>query len=226
MATIFLALLIFGGYVLYYVREIKQGKGEFLFNKVYGGFSQSANQKETAAKIDRKKLELSTAPFLGANEAKTIIVEFVDYKCPNSKAASEIMKKVLQKFGNEVKIIVRNFPAESTRPGANKLAIFGFCAKEQGLFWLAHDIMFDVQEDLGADIGDEELKVLSDEIGAEWAKMKICLNSSKAKIAINRDYADGYSFGVQGTPTVFINGEKTEGVVPFNVWEGYLSNIK
>jgi len=39
------------------------------------------------------------------------------------------------------------------------------------------------------------------------------------------DYSAGYRYEVGGTPTFFVNGDKVEGVVPFDVWENFVKNF-
>ena len=42
-------------------------------------------------------------------------------------------------------------------------------------------------------------------------------NSLRKKV--ENDWADGYSLGVVGTPTFFVNNQKIEGSVPLSAWE-------
>jgi len=225
--VILLMVIIFSAVVGYYVWQIRQGKGEILFNKVYSGFSTTSTQFNVQeGKIDKSELEIADAPYLGSNNPKVTVVEFVDFKCPNCKLASPIMRQVLQKYGNKVKLIIRNFPVESTHAGSNQLAIISMCAYDQGYYWPMHDWLYLQQELLDNNFSDEELKNLAINFGWDAQKMFTCVNDPASRVRINKDYADGYRFGVAGTPTFFINGEKVEGVIPFSVWELYLNNVK
>lgn len=218
-------VIFFGVSVFKYYKEIKAGRGELLFNKIYGGFSVVDN-KNNPTDVKREEVEITTAPFLGNAQAKTVIVEFVDYKCPNCLAADPILRKVLNKYGSKVKLIVRNFPAESIHPGANQLAEMATCAYSQGVFWPMHDYLFAHQADIGENAIDENMLNLLTGLGVDTKKFDACFKSIQTKTAINKDYADGYRFGVAGTPTFFINGYKVEGVVPEAVWDGYLKDVK
>jgi protein-disulfide isomerase len=132
----------------------------------------------------------------------------------------------MQKYGNKVKLIIRNFPAESTHPGANQLADIAMCAYEQGYYWPFYDWAYEQQDNLAENLSDEEIDSLAGQFGWEAGKMKTCLANPNVKVTVNKDFADGYRFGVGGTPTFFINGEKIEGVVPFSAWELFLNNVK
>jgi protein-disulfide isomerase len=150
----------------------------------------------------------------------------VDFKCPNSKAAAPILRQMMQKYGNKVKLIIRNFPVESTRAGANELAVLSMCAYNQGYYWPLHDWLYEQQDVLGSKLTNEQLDAMATIFGWDGPKIKECLSSTSAKVNVNKDFADAYRFGVGGTPTFFINGEKVEGVVPLEAWEVFLKNVK
>lgn len=218
--------IFFGGSVWYYTSQIKKGNGQILFNDIYGGFSKTKEQKnKTSEVVDRAELETSDDPSLGSANPKVTIVEFIDFKCPNSKAEAPIIREVIKKYGNKVKVITRNFPLESVYAGTNQLAIFATCASEQGYFWPVHDWLYATQEQMPENITDEQLLSAGVSFGMDEAKLKTCLNGSQGKIMVNKDFSDGIKNGVEGTPTFFINGKKVEGVVPMEVWDNFLSKI-
>jgi len=218
-------LIYFGVLFFKYWSAIKSGQGDFLFDQIYGGFS-SASVNQQDADIRREDIETADDPFLGNPNAEIVIVEFVDFKCPNCRAAAPIMKKVLQKYGNKVKLIIRDFPVESTHPGASQIAEIANCSLEQGLYWIAHDWFYDNQDRILNSLSFNEIKQVSEEIGLNYEKLSICMRQPLVKSEINRDFADGYKAGVGGTPTFFVNGKKAQGVVPFEVWINFLENYQ
>jgi len=225
--TLVLALgIIFLVLTAQYWWQIKHGGGTALQQKFYGEFSVSdVNKEGKAAKVDRSELESAGSPFLGNPKAPIVIVEFVDFKCPNCKAAAPIMHKLLDKYTYKVKWITRQFPAESLHPGTSKLAELAQCAYEQGKYWQMHDVLFDEQDNIGEEIGLDQMKELVDKAGADFTKIDACLSDQTTKIKINKDYSAGYSYEVGGTPTFFVNGDKVEGVVPFDIWETFVKNF-
>lgn len=228
VATVVAIILFFVGSVWYYYHQIKNGNGELLFQSFYGGFSNSDKKSGSGptSEVDRANIELASAPSMGTNNPKVTVVEFVDFKCPNCKTESPILRQVMQKYGSKVKLIIRNFPVESTHPGANQLAILAQCAYNQGWYWPLHDWLYENQEKLGDSFGAVDIENLGSLFSWDVQKMKDCFNSQEVKILVNKDYADAYSFGVAGTPTFFINGKKVEGVIPFEVWDNFLRNVK
>ncbi|EKD43163.1 MAG: DsbA oxidoreductase [uncultured bacterium] len=226
-ASIIAFILLIVGATGYYYWQIKQGNGQVLFEKFYGGISVAVKNNTKSGGINRSELEIANAPFLGNNNAKVTIVEFVDFKCPYTKAEAPILREVMQKYGNKVKLIIRNFPpSDNFHPGANQFANIAMCAYQQGYYWPLHDWFFEQQENLGGKLSETDIEALGAKFGWDVDKMNKCLADQNTKVAVNKDFADGYRFGISGTPTFFINGEKVEGVIPFSAWELFLNNIK
>lgn len=219
-------VVVFGAITVNFWWQIKQGKGDLLQQQIYSGFDRQTAETK-AEKIDRAVLENGDYPFLGSPYAPITIVLFGDFRCPNTKNAWPILQRLLGKYSHKVKLIYRHFPGESIHPGANKLSQIGVCAYAQGQekYWGVHNYFFNRQNDLPTYLGAADLASLANEVGLDLPKLNECLGSSAALIKINRDYADGVRFGVGGTPTFFINGKKIEGVIPWEVWEGFVKQF-
>jgi protein-disulfide isomerase len=138
------------------------------------------------------------------------------------------LQRLLGQYGStKVKLIYRQFPGESIHPGANRLSQIALCAYNQGpaKYWGVHNYLFNKQDDLPTYLRSEEITSLANETGLDVARLNDCLGSSATLVKINRDYADGVRFGVAGTPTFFINGQKIEGVIPWEVWDGFVKQF-
>jgi len=216
--------LVFGAITVKFWWQIKQGQGSLLQQQVYGGFDRSVKENK-GQNVDRSILENGDVPFLGNPNASTTIVVFGDFRCPNTKNAMPIIKQLAAKYGYKLKVIFRNFPGESIHPGATRLAQIGVCAYNQGKYWNVSDYLFAKKDDLPVYLAPADIAALSGETGLDLGKLNQCLDSSAAAIKVNRDYADGYRFGVGGTPTFFVNGQKIEGVVPWEAWEKYVKQL-
>jgi len=215
--SVFLAV---GLLTLRYKQLIKQGFGDELKKNIYG--QVQVDPKITTARAELENIE---RPYLGAKDAELVIVEFVDFKCPVCKEQEQILRKVVGKFGQKVKLVIRNFPIESLHPGASKLAELAYCANEQGAYWMAHDYIFANQDSLTQNLTAENISAFVKEIGIDGTKLNACLVSDKTKIEVNRDYTTGYKYGIAGTPTFFINSQKIQGNVPFENWETIINAV-
>lgn len=206
--------------------QIKQGHGSFLQKEFYGGFDRDPNATGKAEKIDRNVLENGDFPFLGNPLAPIKIVVFGDFRCPNTKAAWPTLQKLVNTYGYKVKLIFRNFPVESTHPGANKLAQIGVCAHEQEKYIQTHDYLFTKQLNLPTYLSALDLAALAKDTSLDLNKLNKCLAANSTLIKVSQDYAAGFKYGVAGTPTFFINGQKVQGVVPWEAWEELVKNFK
>lgn len=156
--------------------------------------------------------------WLGSNNPKITIVEFSDFACPYCKNSFPKIREIGLKYKSDIKYIYRDMPL---RENSLDLAMAARCAGEQGLFWPMHDKLFQNQ---GASTGSDLLE-LANQIGAEKNKLKNCFETKKYLAQIQKDFSDGESLGVKGTPTWFINGNKVEGDMPMSAWEEIISKL-
>ena len=61
----------------------------------------------------------------------------------------------------------------------------------------------------------DALKGLAPGVGLDTATFNDCLDSGKNAQEIQKDYQDGISYGVEGTPAFFVNGLLVSGAQPF-----------
>jgi len=60
----------------------------------------------------------------------------------------------------------------------------------------------------------DALKGLAPGVGLDTATFNDCLDSGKNAQEIQKDYQDGISYGVEGTPAFFVNGLLISGAQP------------
>ncbi len=152
-------------------------------------------------------------PFEGNPQSALTIVEFGDFGCPYTKNESYVMHALAVKFPKQIKLIYRDFPLDDLHPGATLAADAGNCANQQGKFWEYSDAVF-AEGDLTAD----GLTAVAQEIGLNMDQYATCLADPATDEEVQTDLADGVAAGVKGTPTFFINGEKIEGAIPFDIF--------
>lgn len=217
-------VVVFGAVTFNFWWQIKHGGGSLL-QQTYSGFTSAQGINQNAEQVDRTVLENGDFPYLGNPNASTTIVVFGDFRCPYTKEEWPILQQLVSQYGYKIKLIFRNFPAESIHPGTTKLAQVAVCAQAQGNYWGVHNYLFTNQANLSTDLSPSDVATLAAANSLDVDRLNKCIGSSAASIKVNRDYADGYRFGVGGTPTFFVNGQKVEGVVPFAVWEKYVKEL-
>lgn len=138
-----------------------------------------------------------------ANAAVTVI-EFTDFQCSACGAMYPIVEEVLKPYGNRVRLVIRNFPLTSVHENAFRAAQAAEAAKAQGKFWEYIDLMFRHQ----AALDPASLRNYATQAGLDRTKFDADIDAGKYDALIRRDIEDGEVFGVEATPTFFINGAR------------------
>ena len=148
-------------------------------------------------------IAIDDRPWKGGANAPVTIVEFTDYECPSCGATQPVLDEVVKEFGENVKLVVRNFPL-GQHTHAFKAAEASEAAREQGKYWEYASLLFSNQKALEID----KLKEYASRLGLDRAKFDAALDSGRFAAKVRRDLADGDKIGVDSTPSVFINGKR------------------
>ena len=156
-----------------------------------------------APKLDRGDLVTQTAHTKGNKEAKTYLVEFSDFQCPACASFYPAVKQVVEKNKDKLYFSYRHFPLQQ-HPQAVPAALAAEAAAEQGKFWEMHDYIFENQGSLS----EEFLLAAPVKLGLDKEKFEKAFREKAFQDKINKDSSDGVKFGVDSTPTFFLNGQK------------------
>jgi protein-disulfide isomerase len=142
-------------------------------------------------------------PSLGSADAPVTIVAFTDYQCPSCAAMHPSLERLVKEYGNKVRLVTRDFPLNQ-HAEAFKAAEAAEAAREQGKYWEYIQVLMRNQSSLGVD----KLKGYATELGLDRSRFDSALDSAKFKELVQRDVDDGMKLGLNGTPTIFINGRR------------------
>jgi predicted DsbA family dithiol-disulfide isomerase len=84
-------------------------------------------------------------------------------------------------------------------------------AREQGKAWKMHDMMFEHNHELAR----TDLERFAQDLGLDMTRFKHDFDDPAIKKHVLDDQAEANKLGVQGTPTLFVNGQKVIGAKPF-----------
>jgi len=188
------------------------------------------------------KMKLAGRPVAGNKDAKVTIVVYDDYQCPYcARLYDSLFHKTLPDYKDQVRVIYKDFPLDF-HPWAMRAALDANCLAEQSpdAFWEFSDFvhsnraLIDAQADIAEKAarpkngkspwGDpaQEVdkyvvldKVATDVAGKgklDVAKLNACFAAKKVD-AVNASLAEGRELNIDGTPTLFINGEREEGAL-------------
>ena len=144
----------------------------------------------------------ATGPSRGDVNSPVTIIEFTDFQCAACGAMYPVVEDVLKSYGARVHFVIRDFPLTKVHPNAFRAAQAASAANAQGKFWEYIDLLFRNQNSLDA----ESLKKFATQVGLDRKRFDAEFDSGKYDAEIQRDIADGEMYGVEGTPTIFING--------------------
>ncbi len=149
----------------------------------------------------------------GSEDAAVTVIAFSDYECPYCQSAEQSVKRILEKYGDKLYYVHRDFPLPF-HANAHTAAQAARCAGDQGKFWEYHDALF-----AGASLSEEGLRELAGTIEVDRAVFDECLSSGRFKDAVDADLKAGQKLGVRGTPAFFVNGRMLSGAQSFEAFE-------
>ena len=148
-------------------------------------------------------------PARGERSAPVTVVVFTDYQCPSCAAMHPVIDETLKSYGNRVRLVVRDFPLVM-HAQARKAAEAANAANAQGKYFEYIAVLFKNQSALDVD----SLKRYATELGLDRAKFDAALDSGQYAAEVSNDIAEGEAYGVQATPTIFINGVQLLNLTP------------
>jgi protein-disulfide isomerase len=154
---------------------------------------------------------------LGSASAPVTLEEFGDFECPPCGLLHPILKTMEGEFGPaKLRIIFREFPLVPTHPHALMAARAAEAAGLQGKFWEMHDMIYEHQKDWHEAFDVRPIfEGYATKIGLDLEQFR---RDNTSELVDRRIFLDGkraHGLGVQGTPTVFLNGKE----VPFQSLE-------
>lgn len=180
--------------------QSKQAARQQYFGKVMEG-----NEPKISLALPEPPLianvSVDTDPSQGPDNAKVTVVEFSDFQCPACKQAHFKMGEVLEKYKDKIKFVYRDFPLLGKHPDALPAAVAAHCAGDQGKYWEMHDILFK-----SGTLKEEDFKTSATKLSLDAAKFSACLKDPEREKEVRKDLDDGRAYGVNSTPTFYVNG--------------------
>jgi protein-disulfide isomerase len=146
---------------------------------------------------------------LGPDDALVTIVAWGHFQCPYCAKMAPVLAHVRGKFGPDVRIVFRHLPLPGY-PEAALAAEAGVAAAEQGKFWAFHDAVFARPGQPGG-LARAELEQLAGAAGLALPRLRAALDDRRHRDAVLAESAAAMALGIDGTPTVFVNGQPVVG---------------
>jgi protein-disulfide isomerase len=176
--------------------------------------------------IPGSNIKLEGRPVRGNPNAKVSVVSFDDFQCPYcSVMHQKLFPTLLKEYGDRVKFIYKDYPLESIHPWAVHAAVNANCllAQNNDAYWDYADFIHANQQSISKnEKGDRRPQVeqfnrlddaarkTAEQKRLDSAKLNACVQKQDDS-AVRASMKEGQSLDIDGTPTLFINGERIGG---------------
>jgi protein-disulfide isomerase/uncharacterized membrane protein len=177
-------------------------------------YNHSLKQERIAAVMSKLKLLPKPVEAVGdisGNPDGTIsVIIFSDYMCPFCKQMEDMLEALTHEY-KQLKVIRRDFPLDMAcnpilqqpfHKYACEAASIKNCAGQQGQGKQMHHLLLENQKELGPGLFEQAIDTLK----LDREKLKACMTDSESRFYLRRDISAGIEIGLNGTPTMVING--------------------
>lgn len=170
------------------------------------GATSGAVQGPTAGAVPvvREDTHLLTT----AEDGRVTLVEFLDFECESCLAMYPVMERIREEYEGRITFGVRYFPIPA-HPNSGLAALTVEAAAQQGQFEAMYQKMYETQEQWSHTQASQQETFFgfARELGLDMERFEAALRDRATADRVARDQTDGIALGVQGTPTLFLNGE-------------------
>jgi protein-disulfide isomerase len=170
-----------------------------------------------------KKIDLAGRPVRGTKASKVVVVNYDDLECPFcSRMHQTLFPEVLKEYGDRVSFVYKDYPLSEIHPWATHAAVDANCLAAQNgdSYWDFADYLHANQKEVGNEHTPGARFAVLDRIALEQgkkhnldsAKLEACVKAQDEQ-AVKASVKEGDNLGVSATPTMFVNGEKVDGVI-------------
>lgn len=164
-------------------------------------------------------------PIRGNPDAKVTLINFDDLECPYcARMHQSLFPATLDHYKGLVRYIYKDFPLTEIHPWAMHAAVDANClaAQDGTAYWNYVDYLHAHGDEVtGTDRNLSRSFATLDRIARQQAatskldaaKMDACL-AKQDETSIKAESAEGDALGIDGTPALFINGERVSGAIP------------
>ncbi len=147
---------------------------------------------------------------LGEPDAPVTIVEYSDFSCPHCFNLSSPMKQIIDEYvrTGDARVVFKPITFVNP-PYSRPAAQAAICAGYQGKFWEMHDQIWALYEGTGPGAYTPgQLNRMAQALSLDMDEYERCYNSSDVQADVDAVLTEAGERGVNGTPTLFVNGQE------------------
>ncbi len=146
------------------------------------------------------------SPRVGAEQAKVILVEFLDPACETCRQFHPFVKRIQQRHGDKIMVVIRYAPFHQ---GSDQMVAILEASRKQGKFGEVLELMFDSQHLWTQHhvAHADRFWPLLENIDIDITRLKQDIQDPAIRQVIEQDLSDAQGLGANKTPTFFVNGQ-------------------
>ena len=145
----------------------------------------------------------------GPANAPVTIEEFSDFQCPTCGRMHPIVKQLLAKYPQQVRLVFRHYPLATIHKYARESARAAEAAGMQGKFWEMADLLYERQGEWSKAEPARPLFVkYAQQLGLDLGRFQQDIDSTAVAMRVVNDERRAVSRNFQGTPTFVVNGRE------------------
>lgn len=187
-----------------YTDEERAGLESDLMRRLFTKYAVKITLPEPTRLV--QSVSVDDDPTSGKADAPVTVVMFTDFQCPACSRTHPVLKKALAGYGDKIRFVVRDYPLERIHENSFNAALAANAARAQGKFAEYTEILYRNQEALDK----ASLVKYATELGLNVKQFELDFSDAKTAAEIRKDQADGRSYGIGGTPAIFVNGVKVQ----------------
>lgn len=145
------------------------------------------------------------SPSFGPSNASVTIVEFFDPSCEACRAFYPIVKQILAKYPDDVRLVLRY---TLFHQGSEEVSRILEAARLQNVFEPVLEAILEAQPSWHDDPKVAKAWLAAESAGLNIAKAREDMHSDIINATLDKDRQDAATMGVQRTPTFFVNGRE------------------
>jgi len=172
------------------------------------------------------KIDIAGRPSRGSKAAKVVVVNFDDFECPYcSRMHQTLFPEILKEYGDRVNFVYRDYPLAEIHPWAIHAAVDANCLASQNAdaYWDFADYVHankrevDTEKTMGArfEAIDKMAMLQGQKHNLDAATLQSCVKAQNED-AVRASMKEADGIGVNATPTLFVNGQRIDGLVSTN----------
>jgi protein-disulfide isomerase len=138
----------------------------------------------------------------GPQDAPVTIVAYGDFQCGACRTAEEAVRTLQAEDPDGVRYVYRHFPVADAHEAALPAAEVAELAATHDAFWEFHDATYRAKRAPSR----ETLVQVAGKLGIDAPEVDATLDEHRYADRIAEDFDTGVRSGVDGTPTLFVNG--------------------